>query len=749
MIVDNLELEIQAHSNNAASSIDTLINSLNRLKTAVKPSNMAAFTVALTQLNNGLQAIDTRRISVLTTLSNSLQQLSNTQPIMNMTQSLVGLDNELQRKPKDAFKAAKSLSKFGSSASKSTSALGKLLSSVKRFAFYRLLRTAIKAVTDAFKEGSENAYLFSKTVNGELYKSLTKISSAQFKMTNQLGAAWATMLQAIEPVIVKLMSYVTKVAETVTKVFAKLAGSKTYLKAKDVTKEWAEETKKGAKAAKEWKNQLLGFDEINKLDDNSSSGSSGTGEDYSSMFEEVALDEGSLFDFDPYDLGKKIGEKISNAIKSINWSAIWNTLFTAVRNGLDFVSGIIAGIDWEALPGELKRCLTTAFQSLVDSGVMESIGRLVGESISAAIKFTKGLLMTLFGQYIDEEMRKLKPEQRGSVLSVGMAIVRGIVKGMLSIQNEIREGMFELVSQFAWGVADALGIGDALREFQSSDNPLAQKGRAAAVSMLTGFKNQATNPAVSLLINPVIDKLISWLQSGENTSKLEDSGKNLSDELIAGFAEGFSNENTSDMLKEEQEMFNDVIDVGKNTLVVASPSKVFEEIGRYTVDGFEDGFVARWKAMRATLEGLFLSFKNWWESRVVNGFKIKMPHISISYSSASASVKKLYGIASIPQMNVSWYAKGGFPDSGDLFLANENGSAELVGSMNGKTTVANQEQIIEGIKRGVIEAMTQVNGNSKSSNSVTLNVNGKQFCRAIYNDFKTVTTEHGISMSHA
>ena len=45
---------------------------------------------------------------------------------------------------------------------------------------------------------------------------------------------------------------------------------------------------------------------------------------------------------------------------------------------------------------------------------------------------------------------------------------------------------------------------------------------------------------------------------------------------------------------------------------------------------------------------------------------------------------------------------------GDLFVANEAG-AELVGTMNGKTTVANQGQIIEGIQKGVRDANADQN----------------------------------------
>ena len=54
------------------------------------------------------------------------------------------------------------------------------------------------------------------------------------------------------------------------------------------------------------------------------------------------------------------------------------------------------------------------------------------------------------------------------------------------------------------------------------------------------------------------------------------------------------------------------------------------------------------------------------------------------------------------------YATGGFPEDG-LFMAN---SRELVGQFsNGKTAVANNEQIIEGIKRGVMEANMETGGN--------------------------------------
>lgn len=54
------------------------------------------------------------------------------------------------------------------------------------------------------------------------------------------------------------------------------------------------------------------------------------------------------------------------------------------------------------------------------------------------------------------------------------------------------------------------------------------------------------------------------------------------------------------------------------------------------------------------------------------------------------------------------FADGGFPDAGQLFIAREAG-AEMVGSLGGHTAVANNDQIVEGIREGVEAAMERQN----------------------------------------
>ncbi len=74
---------------------------------------------------------------------------------------------------------------------------------------------------------------------------------------------------------------------------------------------------------------------------------------------------------------------------------------------------------------------------------------------------------------------------------------------------------------------------------------------------------------------------------------------------------------------------------------------------------------------------------------------------------------EVYRLLSEAQRNaLQGYATGGFPEDG-LFFANHS---ELVGKFsNGKTAVANNEQIVEGIKRGVSEAMSESGGNDGGS----------------------------------
>ena len=78
----------------------------------------------------------------------------------------------------------------------------------------------------------------------------------------------------------------------------------------------------------------------------------------------------------------------------------------------------------------------------------------------------------------------------------------------------------------------------------------------------------------------------------------------------------------------------------------------------------------------------------------------------------------------------SYFAEGGFPTHGDLFIANEQG-AELVGRFGNQTAVANNEQIVEGIASGVASANATQNELLRKQN---------ELLRAILNKESGVST---------
>lgn len=86
------------------------------------------------------------------------------------------------------------------------------------------------------------------------------------------------------------------------------------------------------------------------------------------------------------------------------------------------------------------------------------------------------------------------------------------------------------------------------------------------------------------------------------------------------------------------------------------------------------------------------------------------------------------------------YATGGFPDVGQMFIARESGP-ELVGTMRGRTAVANNYQIEDGIYRAVRAAMSSVTGTMRGGDLyITIqNEDGTKIEKVIknYNDYIT------------
>lgn len=258
------------------------------------------------------------------------------------------------------------------------------------------------------------------------------------------------------------------------------------------------------------------------------------------------------------------------------------------------------------------------------------------------------------------------------------------------------------------------------------------------------------------------------------TEKAPELAKNM----ILGLGEGINN--MRQWFKDTILGFIDNFVNGfKEALGIHSPSTVFMEIATNTIQGFIDGIVAMkdkvvekfeeiktkvvdkfgeiktkvsdkaheiWDNVTKTFERIKNAItepieraKSTIETTInkIKGFfnfnwklpSIKVPEMSWSTQAAPEWAAKILRALSlptdVPKLNVRWvtkYAKGGFPDAGDLFLANEAGP-ELVGKIGNRTAVANQNQIVEAVAKGVYDAVVSANSQNNSNQTPYIVVN--------------------------
>lgn len=121
--------------------------------------------------------------------------------------------------------------------------------------------------------------------------------------------------------------------------------------------------------------------------------------------------------------------------------------------------------------------------------------------------------------------------------------------------------------------------------------------------------------------------------------------------------------------------------------------------------------------------GVSLAKSGWtsissWIGDLTTTLKIKVPHIGVNWKPVEGSALKY------PDFRVSYYAAGGFPTEGEMFIANEAGP-ELVGSIGNRNAVVNNDQIVDSVSQGVYRAVAQAMGESGGNQVVEAKVNDR------------------------
>lgn len=224
--IDELQIDIKVKENKSAQKIDAITLAVNNLTKAL--AGLKQFSGVLDNLakmkissvaKNVKAAIDGKKPSL-----DTKETQNNTEKSTKRTLATDGTSNRNTIKNlKGVNKEVKDLDK---NAKKSASGFSKLTRAIGRIALYRAIRSALKAITNAAKEGLSNI----RTQNKELDQSLNKLSLAGTSLKNSFASVLAPIIQSVEPLITRLSDGIARIVNRLSEAQAKLKGQSKYTK---------------------------------------------------------------------------------------------------------------------------------------------------------------------------------------------------------------------------------------------------------------------------------------------------------------------------------------------------------------------------------------------------------------------------------------------------------------------------------------------------------------------------------------
>lgn len=523
------------------------------------------------------------------------------------------------------------------------SAFSTLWGAVKRIAFYRAIRSAIKAVTQAFREGVSNLYQYSAALNSldaaRAKNTMDGFATTALYVKNSLGAALMPVLQTLLPIVNAIADAFVAAANAINQFFHALKGESVFTKAKRYTTEFGDALDSAAGSAKELKKQVFGFDELNIFNSPSGGGGGGgSGLDFSQMFEEADID--GIF--------KRIRDRIEE-----NLGKEFNAKFKI--NFTEFFT------NWGDLTGE------------------DIANKILGSLFGLLFGITGFTLGGVPGAVI------------GSLLGVSLGIFFSTVSitpdGVLT-QEEVGEMMRYVAATFTGAVVGWVvgGAGGALL------------GASIGASLAALIKTFAPKPDATLegltvmgFFGAVIAKMIAGA-TGVKVGAAAIGGIPMF--VVAGITLSVMsllwNHGYKDTRQAVGMAIAEVINVVAGAAIIGA---AFGGLGGALIGiaiGVSINLLVNkidWSAIDAVSK----------RAQEYADSQIDIQAME-NYLGSPASTGKTINGKKIPQSILKGEANGGFVPAGTYFYAGEPGNPELVGSVGGRTHVINQDQFTGGME---------------------------------------------------
>lgn len=762
--VETLEIEVKKSASDASSGIEGLIGTLNRLKQAASGGAGLASAVrqirrigeAITGVSDAGSGLDgtIRRLESIASIDfsnlkgaakdiDSIANIGAVPRTSGQTQTAPTIPTG-EFKDSDVQKTSEAVEESGNAAKSSvadfkafsaglnTLVIGaakratapirnlgsqfvNLAKSIGRIAMYRAVRSAIKNISSAVVEGVQNLARYSAAMNSSdaanANRTMSEYASTLQQVKNSIGSAVMPVLTALLPLINTVASAFVTAVNAINMFFQALQGKGTFTKAKKNSVDYAKSLNKASGAAKELQKTLLGFDEINRLNDKNSGGGGGaSGVDYSDMFEEAPVNEKV----------KKFAEKTREIIEKINEFLHSAIALLATALGL-FVIGVILVASGANIPLGLGMIVAGGY--LFAKEIAEKWG-----SLSEEVKDTIMKIMVIVGGAVLVIGVILACSGANLPLGIGLILAGAAILGaaVKLDWNRLKKSLQGTLGVIVAAVSGALLALGAILTFSGANLPLGiglmvvgAAGLVSVVAINWGYIKQ--------ILQGEIGKLVNTLSKGILVigAVLTFSGASLPlgiGLMVAGAAGWVATVVANwDTIKQKlSKTWGDI----KNNLKSAGMLALglllcFTGVGLPLGLGMivESGSSLAqsrepdWNSVFKPLKSAWDAVSSWWNTSVqptIDNWKSKISNvfsggIGSVFSGGTAIRSGTFG-------KVSLKANGGFVSSGELFAARESGP-EMVGTIGGRTAVANNDQIVEAVSAGVARAVASAMGN--------------------------------------
>ncbi len=432
------------------------------------------------------------------------------------------------------------------------------------------------------------------------------------------------------------------------------------------------------------------------------------------------------------DAFQKVGDAVAPLWESIKGlgAALYELYESSGLKGLVEILAsltvILAGIVGSAMIETLSSMLSgmaRAAQGVVDvvTGLVEIITGIFtfdGEKIlEGCSKIGEGIVEIFIG--IGEHLY-------GAVIEIGKNIISGLWEGISGEQGTLQKGVGDVCLDLVEGFRENLDIHSpskvlaeigsyavlGLAEPFSDSGMIMEQIRVFSETLMNIFREQLSPENFTLIAEAAFLAFMETFQLGfENMQLLSGESMQL---LSMSVAEALTLMNQQIgliftaiamlMAQKWTLMLNQtrLIWMQMNLMITQNLTLLNANVTT-GMNAVNTGWMARWRGFVSTVRSACSEVQS-----AVSSLNSSVQGMCSSMMSAIRAVKAAassMSAVSVRTHSVKGFASGGYPETGELFLAHENGMNEMVGRIGNHSAVANNDQIVEAIRGAVMQGM--------------------------------------------